>query len=111
MESSWGDPLSKEPPSATLQPSDDPYVRFFDLRFHRARELLVFMEETKIWQRLLTACNDQAGINASLECRHLVEIVTERMKYYNASYEPALRPKLSPGLPEEYEKGRFMHHD
>ena len=96
--------LNKRPPSADAPDSSDPAIYFFDRRNHRAREMLIFMEETKVWGRLLDACHEKHQINSVRECRHLREIILERSKYYNAEYDPFVRPKMSPGIPPEYEK-------
>lgn len=84
--------------------SKDPYVRFFDERFDKSREYLVFMEETKLYQEMLDKCTMKAGPDAPKQCRPLVNLIQERLKYYNSKYRREFRPTMSPGLPEAYEK-------
>lgn len=84
--------------------SKDPYVRFFDERFDKSREYLVFMEETKLYQQMLDNCTMKAGPDAPKHCRPLVNLIQERLKYYNSKYRREFRPTMSPGLPEAYEK-------
>lgn len=81
----------------------DPYVRFFDTKFDKNREILIFMEESKIWQELAQDCYERSGVNAPNVCRQLQEICHERQLYYNAKFNPNLRPKQTPGLPSKYE--------
>lgn len=81
-----------------------PHTLHFDLKFTRSREILIFMEESKIWQEQLQNCIDQAGVNASSACLKLHEIVNERIVYYNAQFNAATRPTLSPGIPSLFEK-------
>ena len=95
----------REPPSAKFTPTGDPMIDHFDRRFHRTREKLIYMEETKIWQNMLISCEDKHGINGPYECRYYAQVIHERMRYYNSDFERATRPTLSPGLPVEYEKG------
>lgn len=82
----------------------NPHTMYFDLKFDRSRELLVFMEETKIWQDWLQDCVDQAGVNSGKACKKLCDIVTERVIYYNSNFNAAMRPQLSPGIPLPYER-------
>lgn len=84
--------------------STDAHTLYFDLKFNRARELLIFMEETKIWQELLQDCVDRAGVNAGKACRRLTDLVAERIAYYNSNFNASLRPTLTPGLPAPFEK-------
>lgn len=88
----------------SLPDDNDPYVKFYDDRSARARDLLVFMEETKIWQELLKKCTYRAGPNATHECRDLFNLVQERVQYFNSKYRQQLRPTLSPGIDPKYEK-------
>lgn len=89
-----------------LEECTDPNTLFFDLRLERARELLIFMEETKIWKELLTDCIDRSGVNSGKACRQLNTIVDERIQYYNSSFNPDLRPTLTPGIPPHFESRR-----
>lgn len=84
--------------------STDAHTLYFDLKFNRARELLIFMEETKIWQELLQDCADRAGVNAGKSCRGLIDLVAERITYYNSNFSASLRPTLTPGIPAPFEK-------
>lgn len=84
--------------------STDAHTLYFDLKFNRARELLIFMEETKIWQELLQDCVDRAGVNAGKACSRLTDLVAERIVYHNSNFNAALRPSLSPGIPVSFEK-------
>lgn len=84
-----------------LLEADDPLNKLIDLRHKRAREMVVFMEETKIWQEMVTTCAQYNGVAAYKNCKHFYEILEERMKYYNSRYEDANLPKQSPGLPED----------
>ena len=77
---------------------------YFDKRFERSRELLIFMEETKIWQDVLQDCINRAGVNASGECAKLHDFVNERTTYLNSNFNRALRPKNTPGIPSVYEQ-------
>ncbi len=76
----------------------------FDKKFERSREMLVFLEETKIWQEALLDCMRRAGVNAPKACTALDGIVKERVAYSRANYNHTLRPTLSPGLPDVYER-------
>lgn len=96
-------PKSLEEFQKRLETCDDPNVLFFDLKNEKARELLIFMEETKIWNELLTDCIDRSGVNAGKACRKLNDIVDERLKYYNSTFNETHRPKLTPGIPVYYE--------
>ena len=82
----------------------NPHTMYFDLKFDRSRELLVFMEETKIWQDWLQDCVDRAGVNSGKACKKLRDIVAERVIYYNSNFNAAMRPQLSPGIPLPYER-------
>ena len=82
----------------------DPHTLYFDLKFNRSREMMIFMEETKIWQELLQDCVDRAGVNASKVCNQLREMVEERNQYYNSNFNAAMRPKLTPGIPIPYDR-------
>lgn len=81
----------------------DPLIRHYDIKNLKAKEILVFMEENKIWQDLLADCIETSGVNASLTCRKLQEIVNERTVYYNSRFNRALRPKHTPGVPILFE--------
>lgn len=93
-------------PTSTTTPMDenDPYVKFFDNRFAKTREMLIFMEETKIWQELLDNCTYKAGPDATKECKGIFDIIQERLKYYNSRYRKEFRPTLSPGIDPKFEK-------
>jgi hypothetical protein len=90
--------------TGNVDESTDPYISFFDNRFAKTKETLIFMEETKIWQELLENCTYKAGPNAIHDCRGLFEIVQERLKYYNSKYQKEFRPSLSPGIDPKHEK-------
>lgn len=90
--------------SATPVDENDPYVKFFDNRFKKSREFLIFMEETKIWQELLDNCAYKAGPSAKHDCKGIFELVQERIKYYNSRYRKEFRPTLSPGIDPIFEK-------
>ena len=90
----------------TEEDQDSAYIRFYDHRVRRAEELLIFMEETKIWDELLQDCNDRAGVDSGSACRRLFDIVTERNIYYNSRFNPLKRPTLTPGIPPQYERRR-----
>jgi hypothetical protein len=81
--------------------ADDPLNQLVDKRNKRAREILIFMEETKILQEMVTACVDRSGVASYKTCKHLYQILEERMAYYQSNYNSELSPKLSPGLPED----------
>lgn len=83
---------------------NDPYVKFFDNRFEKSREMLIFMEETKIWQELLDNCTFKAGPNATYDCKGIFDVVQERLRYYNSKYRKEFRPSLSPGIDPKFEK-------
>lgn len=89
--------------NAEKESCTDPHVLHFDRKFEKARELLIFMEETKIWQELLEDCNLRAGVNAKKSCLRLNQIVQERIIYDNAKYSKKLRPEFTAGIPEMYE--------
>jgi len=98
-------PQTKEEKLAQLNSPDlDPLVHFFDERFTRNRELLIFMEETKIWQTLFQDCIDRSGVTSTRACEPLRIIVDERVKYYNSNFNSAMRPSLTPGVPLWYER-------
>lgn len=81
----------------------NPRTLFFDLKFNRARELMIYMEETKIWQDLLDECAERSGTEAGRTCSRLREIMDERIAYNNSNFNAALRPALTPGIPSVYE--------
>jgi len=81
----------------------DPLIRHFDVKTLKAKEVIVFMEESKVWQELLEDCIDRSGVNASLACRQIQDIMQERVQYYNSRFNPNLRPKQTPGIPVEFE--------
>lgn len=83
---------------------DSPITVYFDEKFRRNRELLVFMEESKIWQELLQDCVDRAGVNASFACRQLHDIVEERNQYHRSNFNAAMRPKRTVGIPPYFER-------
>lgn len=80
------------------------HVLYFDKKFERSREILIFIEETKIWQDLLQDCVDRAGVGASKACKALYDMVEERNKYYNSNFNAAMRPQITPGIPPYYER-------
>lgn len=90
--------------------STSPHVLFFDEKFKYAREKLIFMAETKVWQELLEQCADRSGVNAASACKQLFDIVHERTTYYNSNYNPNLRPTLTPGLPPIFEAIPEYHY-
>ena len=92
------------PAGATPNDENDPYVKFLDNRFAKTREMLIFMEETKIWQELLENCTYKAGPNATNECIGIFNVIQERLKYYNSRYRKEFRPTLSPGIDPKFEK-------
>lgn len=81
----------------------DPLIRHFDIKTLKAKEIMVFMEETKIWQGLLEDCIDRSGVNSAHACRELQEMVQERGRYYNSRFNPNLRPTKTPGIPPDFE--------
>lgn len=83
---------------------NDPYVKFFDNRFSKSREFLIFMEETKIWQEIFENCAYKSGPNVNYECKGISDVLQERLKYYNSRYRKELRPTLSPGIDPKYEQ-------
>ena len=90
--------------SDTPMDESDPYIKFFDNRFEKSREMLIFMEETKIWQELLDTCTYKSGPNAIFDCKGIFEIIQERLKYYNSKYRKEFRPSQSPGINPKFEK-------
>lgn len=72
-----------------------------DRKIKRAREMVIFMEETKIWQTMLAACSKRNRVSAYADCRHFYDILAERVKYYDSHYDSRFLPTLSPGLPED----------
>lgn len=96
-------PKTREELLGELKGSADPHVFFFDKKFERGRELLIFMEETKIWQDLLIDCAERAGVDAGMACIQLRTIVDERIRYHNSNFNAAVRPEHTPGIPEPYE--------
>lgn len=103
----WKEPCFKGPLSSSDLIKEakvaNPRTMYFDLKFNRSREIMIYMEETKIWQDLLEDCADRSGVNSIKACQQLREIMTERIAYYNSNFNAALRPKQSPGLPAIYE--------
>lgn len=99
-----GNQVSRQMSSNTPVGNDDPYVKFFDNRFQKSREMLIFMEETKIWQELLDNCTYKAGPNATFDCKGIFDVIQERLKYYNSKYRKEFRPTLSPGIDPKFEK-------
>lgn len=83
---------------------NDPYVKFYDERFAKSREYLIFMEESKIWQDILEKCTLKAGPSARNDCKEIFTILNERIKYYNSKYRKEFRPILSPGIDPKFEK-------
>lgn len=81
-----------------------------DLRVEKARELAIFMEESKIWQDLLDDCADKAGVDSARRCKQLAEIHLERVKYMHSRFNPHLRPKLTPGLPPHIDGSFLLPH-
>lgn len=102
MSQSDANDIPKMPKSIEELPSD-PLIRHFDLKTLKAKEIMIFMEENKIWQGLLEDCIGRSGVNAPLACRELQSIVEERNKYYNSKFNHELRPKQTPGIPEPFE--------
>ncbi len=100
--SNASDKLGSAPKSLSELPND-PVVRHFDLKNIKSREIMIFMEESKIWQELLKDCIERSGVNAPLQCQQLQDLVQERVQYYNAKFNPNLRPKQTPGIPSEFE--------
>lgn len=84
--------------------ASNPYTLYMDKKSEKSREILIFMEETKIWESVLEDCINRSGVNASGECTKLYEIVDERNKYLNANFNANLRPKNTPGLPNVFER-------
>lgn len=84
--------------------SKDAHTLFFDAKIDRSREILIFMEETKIWEDVLQDCVNRAGVNASGACAKLHQIVQERLEYYNSNFNANVRPKQTPGLPPVFER-------
>lgn len=81
----------------------DAVNHFFDERAQKAKAIAIYLAETKIWERMLENCGDYTGFMKPDKCQSLADIVAERVYYYNSNFNPACRPKLSPGLPEKYE--------
>jgi hypothetical protein len=82
----------------TILLEKDPYVKFYDERLYNAREVLIWMEETKIWQRMLENCTNRSGVHSEITCDFLKKIVTERIKYYNSNFNEELTPNNSPRI-------------
>ena len=80
----------------------DPVIGYFDYRNDKAKEILIFLEGTALLQEKLDICLTKEGHNAPITCRALHDMVKERLKYYNSKFNEKCRPKLSPGLPEEF---------
>ena len=93
--------MAEDSNGKTILLADDPLNQLVDKRNKRAREILIFMEESKIWQEMVTACVDRSGVAAYKNCKHLYQVLEERMNYYKSNYNVELLPKLSPGLPED----------
>lgn len=89
--------------SADGRKPGDAVNEFFDKRFEKAREIAVYMAESKIWAKMLDNCSDYSGVNRQEKCQYLFDVVQERKKYYNSNFNPALTPKQTPGLPSEFE--------
>lgn len=93
-------------PKCLEELSSDPIVRHFDRKTLKAREIIIFMEESKIWQGLLADCIGRAGVNAGGACRQLQDILGERIQYYNSKFNPTMRPVRTPGIPKEFEPSK-----
>jgi hypothetical protein len=93
--------MPNEVAAETILQADDPLNQKVDRRNKRAREILIFMEESKIWQEMVTACVDRSGVASYKNCKNLYQLLEERMNYYKSNYNDMLLPKLSPGLPED----------
>lgn len=81
----------------------DPLIFLKDEKNIIKREKLIFDEETGIWKRILSNCYNVAGVNRSLACRQLEEMVKERQEYKDSRYNRAMRPTLTSPLPPYYE--------
>jgi hypothetical protein len=81
----------------------DPLIRHFDIKNMKAREILIFLEESKVWQDLLSDCIEKSGVNSANTCRQLQELAQERVRYYNSRFKATMRPKMTPGIPPEFE--------
>lgn len=90
-------------PKSLEELHSDPLIRHYDIKNIKAKEILIFMEENKIWQDLLADCIERSGVNASLACRKLQDIANERTVYYNSRFNEATRPALTPGVPSLFE--------
>lgn len=86
------------------QPAVDKCTAFWDRKNRRAREMLVFMAETQLWQEAMQRCHREAGVDAKEACTQLADIYHERVKYYNSKYNIVFRPKHTPGIPPEFER-------
>ena len=82
----------------------DAVNEYLDKRKERAREIAIFLAESKIWDRMLSNCTDYSSVMRQDKCEHLVEIVTERKKFANSNFNPECRPVLTPGIPKEFER-------
>lgn len=77
---------------------------FYDVKAARSREMMIFMEETKIWQDKLMECSMKSGVNSIKSCKEIAEIVHERVEYYNSNFNRNTRPLKTPGLPLQFER-------
>jgi hypothetical protein len=76
---------------------------WYDKRNEKAREIAIYLAENKIWSEMLKNCLDFSGAMRYDKCEFLKDITMERQAYYNSNFNPAMRPKLTPGLAKEYE--------
>jgi hypothetical protein len=93
--------MDSRPSEKAVLEADDPLNQLVDRRNKKAREILIFMEESKIWQEMVTACVERSGVASYKTCKHLYQVLEERMNYYQSNYNTELLPKHSPGLPED----------
>lgn len=84
-------------------PTRPELVEYFDWKQERNREILIFMEETKIWQEILDDCHEKSGPYKIQACQELREIVDERMKYYHSNFSHPNMPKMTAGIPYTFE--------
>ena len=73
---------------------------FFDYKHAKAREKMIFQEETDIWRDKYEICKRKHQMQAFSACKHIQEILAERTAYSNSKYASSMMPKLSPGLPD-----------
>lgn len=97
-------PSNSQTPTTPTPLNDQNYIDFYDKRFEKSREHLVFMEETKVYQKLLNVCTQKAGPDAPVQCAELFETLRERLEYYNSKFRSEKRPTRSPALNPEHEK-------